>query len=349
MGTVVELRPVSSAPVAEETPAKRINMDDGHTRIAHGLLESLMQAKYKLSGREYAVLLVVIRKTYGYRKSEDWIALSQFVECTGINKSNCLKVINGLVERKIIVRKVQGNDQKLSINTNVSDWLPERPSKKAETAKRMARKANKSNPTINKSNPTINKSNPTINKSNPTPTKDKDINNNILKDCVPTPVETLPIEKRVDQVEQENHIPDAAKMVSNEPTPVKPKNKSLKFTLEDRQFAEYMAERIDAVNGLTDKRRNLDNWANQLRLMREADDRSPEDIAMVFNWANQDHFWQSNIQSPEKLRKQFIRLYGECRKSNHFGASSHENHRTTGQQHTSQQEYIDDLGWMEEL
>ena len=346
MGTVVELRPVFSAPVAKETLAKRVTMDDGYTRIAHGIVEELMQSKYKLSGREYVVLMVVIRKTYGYRKSEDWIALSQFVESTGLDKCSCQKVIKGLAERKIITRKVQGNDQKLAINTNVSDWLPERPGKKAETAKRTARKARKSNPTINKSNPTTNKSNPTTNQHNPTPTKDKDINNNILKDCVPTSVETLPIEK---QVEQENHIPDAAKMVSNEPTPVKQKNKTLKFTPEDRQFAQYMAERIDAVNGLSDKRRNLDNWANQLRLMREADDRSPEDIARVFNWANQDLFWQSNIQSPEKLRKQFIRLHGECRKSNHFGASSHENHRATGQQHFSQQEYIDDLGWMEEL
>ncbi len=342
MGTVVELRPISGAPVAEETPAKRINMDDGHTRIAHGLLEALMQAKYKLSGREYAVLLVVIRKTYGYRKSEDWIALSQFVESTGINKSNCLKVIKGLEDRKIIVRKVQGNDQKLAINIDVSDWLPERPSKKAETAKRAARKAKKSNPTISESNPTISESNPTISESNPTPTKDK-YNNNILKDIVPTDVETTP----VDHSGLENHVEPVIEMVNDEPPPVKQKTRSLKFTAEDRQFARYMAERIDSVNGLTDKRRNLDSWANQLRLMREADERSPEDIAMVFNWANQDAFWQSNIQSPDKLRKQFIRLYGECRKSNHFGASSHENHRATGQQHTSQQEYIDDISWLD--
>ena len=127
----------------------------------------------------------------------------------------------------------------------------------------------------------------------------------------------------------------------------KKKTKSLKFTPEDRQFAEYMAERIDAVNGLSDKRRNLDNWANLLRMMREIDGHSPETIANVFNWASRDNFWQSNIQSPDKLRKQFNRLYGECRKANHFGASNHENHNTTNQQHAEQYDPLKDLKWMD--
>ncbi len=179
MGQVVEFRPPTSVPAVEEAPVKRVTMDDGYTRIAHGIVEELMQSKYKLSGREYAVLMVVIRKTYGYRKSEDWIALSQFVESTGLDKCSCQKVIKGLAERKIINRKVQGHDQKVSINTEVSNWLAERPSKQAETAKRQARKMALSNPATNKANPTTNKLNPTTNKDNPTPTKEKNINNNM--------------------------------------------------------------------------------------------------------------------------------------------------------------------------
>lgn len=323
MRTVVELRPAASVPVAEETPAKRITMDDGHTRIAHGLLEELMQAKYKLSGREYAVLLVVIRKTYGYMKSEDWIALSQFEEMTGIAKLDCRKVIKGLVERKMLVRSAQGNDQKLAVNTNVSDWLLDRPSKQLETAKRNARKSIRVNPPSKQNNPPSNEVNPPSKQDNPPTTIDKD-NNNILKDSVPTPVETTPVQ------------------------PPKKKTKSLKFTPEDRQFAEYMAERIDAVNGLSDnKPRNLDSWADQLRIMRERNGYEPEAIAAVFNWANQHNFWQSNIQSPSSLKHHFTRLYGECRKANHFGASNHENHNTTGQQHVEQYDPLNDLEWMD--
>ena len=351
MGTVVELRPVSSVPVAEATPAKRVTMDDGYTRIAHGIVEELMQAKYKLSGREFNVLLVVIRKTYGYRKSEDWIALSQFVECTGLDKSSCQKVIKGLAERKIINRKVQGHDQKVSINTEVSDWLAERPSKPAETAKRQARKTALSNPTTNRANPTTNRANPTTIKANPTPTKEKNINNNILKTLVPTPVETTP----VDQTITENHSEEMLDMVSQAPVTDQPKTTnrktSHKFTEADMAFAVFMAQRIDSVNGTEEKRRNLNNWADELRKMREIDGRDPEQIAAVFNWCNQDDFWQTNIQSPATLRKKFAMLNGKCLKAsgNHFGMNRHENNGSAGQQHRSQQEYINDLRWMDEL
>ena len=345
MGQIVEFKPPTGVPV-EEAPVKRISMDDGHTRIAHGLLEELMQAKYKLSGREYAVLMVVIRKTYGYRKSEDWVALSQFVECTGLDKSNCQKVIKGLAERKVINRKVHGHDQKVSINTDVGEWLTERPAKQAETAKRQARKQIKSNPTTNKSNPTTNKSNPTTNKSNPTPTKDKDINNNNLKNIVPTHVETT----MVDQPIAKNHIADQRTMVSqNNKQKTKTRKPVYRFTEADMAFALYMAQCIDAVNGTEEKRRNLKNWAEELRKMREIDGRNPEQIAAVFSWCNQDDFWQNNIQSPATLRKKFAMLNGKCLKAfgKHFGMNNYENNGTAGQQHCSQQEYIDDISWLD--
>jgi hypothetical protein len=56
------------------------------------------------------------------------------------------------------------------------------------------------------------------------------------------------------------------------------------------------------------KQPSLDRWANTIRLMRERDRRSSEDIRAVFAWANADSFWQGNILSPDKLRKQFDQL-----------------------------------------
>lgn len=332
---------------APVSPVKRITMDDGHTRIAHGLLEALAEVNYKLSGREYAVLMVVFRKTYGYRKAEDWIALSQFVESTGISKSNCLKIIRGLVERKILNRKVQGNDQKLSVNIQVSDWLAERPGKAGETAKRKARKqavnSRASNPTITASNPTINKSDPTTNRNNPTPTKDKKIKDNNLKDIVPTVVETDGVNPSVVD-ESDDPINQTLNRV-----PAKPARATHTFTEADRQFAEYMGKCIDAVNHTHDKRRNLDNWANDLRKMREIDRREPEVIAAVFNWCIQDNFEQTVIQSPDKLRKRFAQVHGKYIKALNAcnGNNPNENPSATGQQHRSQQEFINDIDWME--
>lgn len=52
----------------------------------------------------------------------------------------------------------------------------------------------------------------------------------------------------------------------------------------------------------------FENWANEIRLMRERDGRSHKDICELFKWANQNEFWASNILSPAKLREKWDQL-----------------------------------------
>lgn len=80
--------------------------------------------------------------------------------------------------------------------------------------------------------------------------------------------------------------------------------KSYKFEARDLACARWMFELIRSLNA-THKRPNFDAWANDIRLLREQDRRSYEDIARVFTWANKHDFWSGNILSPAKLRKQF--------------------------------------------
>lgn len=54
--------------------------------------------------------------------------------------------------------------------------------------------------------------------------------------------------------------------------------------------------------------RNISAWAEDCRKMREIDGRDHGRIWKVFKWANHDTFWQTNILSPAKLRKQFDQL-----------------------------------------
>jgi hypothetical protein len=56
---------------------------------------------------------------------------------------------------------------------------------------------------------------------------------------------------------------------------------------------------------------SLDRWANDIRLMREADKRTDEEIRATFAWANDDDFWKANILSPGKLREKFTTLLGQ--------------------------------------
>lgn len=86
--------------------------------------------------------------------------------------------------------------------------------------------------------------------------------------------------------------------------------KKYRFDDRDMSLAQHMQEQIISINPSFLKKKDLSPWANTIRLCRERDGRTIEQLYRVFNWASNDSFWSQNIQSPEKLRKQFSNLYG---------------------------------------
>lgn len=89
-----------------------------------------------------------------------------------------------------------------------------------------------------------------------------------------------------------------------------PKKKTKSFsnhTVEDEAVARGMFVAIKLLNP-KHKLPNFDKWADEIRLIRECDGRTHDDIARLFRWANLDSFWQSNILSPATLRKQWDKL-----------------------------------------
>jgi len=78
----------------------------GFVRIHHAILEQLAQTE--LTGRQWRLLMALLRLTYGYNKKEDAIALSVFCEATGMKKPNVSVALKELVERKIIYRRDAG-------------------------------------------------------------------------------------------------------------------------------------------------------------------------------------------------------------------------------------------------
>lgn len=53
---------------------------------------------------------------------------------------------------------------------------------------------------------------------------------------------------------------------------------------------------------------SINKWANDIRLMIDQDKRDFTKIKTVLEWSQKDPFWQKNILSTDKLRKQFDRL-----------------------------------------
>ena len=95
--------------------------ENGHTSIANEILEALLKAK--LNGTEWEVLMVVIRKTYGFQKKEDWISYTQFQEMTGKARPNIWKAIEKLVTKTILVTKKKPGKTFYRFNKDYTRWV----------------------------------------------------------------------------------------------------------------------------------------------------------------------------------------------------------------------------------
>lgn len=64
------------------------------------------------------------------------------------------------------------------------------------------------------------------------------------------------------------------------------------------------------------KKPNLQQWAKHVDLMIRIDKRDPAEIERVIRWCQRDDFWQDNILSTAKLRKQYDQLALKMSKEN---------------------------------
>jgi phage replication O-like protein O len=99
---------------------RSVQVEDGYTRVAHGILEALALAD--LGKRHYKVLLVMIRQTYGYNKKSDEVSLTQFETKTGVLKPNVSTTIDELVTMGVLVRTPGTHAHCLSINKAYPLW-----------------------------------------------------------------------------------------------------------------------------------------------------------------------------------------------------------------------------------
>lgn len=88
-----------------------------------------------------------------------------------------------------------------------------------------------------------------------------------------------------------------------------PRTKAKKnvFSGDDLKAAEWIFHLIRKLNP-SFKEPKFESWANDIRLMRERDNRTHKDICELFHWANQDRFWSVNILSPATLRAKWDQL-----------------------------------------
>lgn len=222
--------------------------ENGHVDIAHGIVEALM--KVNLSAYESRILWFILRKTYGWKKKTDWITLSQFSECTGLDRRLVHRALKGLSSKKMIV--IYKNDTykiKYGFQKDYDKW-------KLQTKKKTV---------INRDDGVSSKEMMKLS-SKEIPTKET-----ITK-------ETITKEKRL-----------------------------FVATSIELQLAELLLKKIISRNP-NFKRPDLQKWSLDIDRTIRIDKRDPETIRAVIEWCQEDDFWQNNILSTSKLRKQFDQL-----------------------------------------
>jgi phage replication O-like protein O len=76
--------------------------ENGYTPIANEILEALYLVN--LSPYEWRVLLFILRRTYGWRKPEDIISLSQFCDSVKLQRSHVCRSLKKLLHKNIITQ-----------------------------------------------------------------------------------------------------------------------------------------------------------------------------------------------------------------------------------------------------
>lgn len=81
---------------------------DNYTQIPNWMMAKLYRAD-GLTFREVKVLLFLIRKLYGFHKASDKIPYSQIVEATGIDRSDVIRTVKSLEDKKVISVRRKGH------------------------------------------------------------------------------------------------------------------------------------------------------------------------------------------------------------------------------------------------
>jgi phage replication O-like protein O len=115
--------------------------EDGYIRIANELFDAILA--FSFSGRQQKIISAVMRKTYGFNKTQDEIGLTQFVNMTGIEMKHVSTVIAELVEMNVLIVSNGTHARLIKINKNYQEWVS---LKKGVSLKRVSLKEVKGSP-----------------------------------------------------------------------------------------------------------------------------------------------------------------------------------------------------------
>lgn len=98
--------------------------ENGHLDIAHEVLEKLLLAR--LTGTQWSLVMATLRKTWGWKKQEDYISLTQFRQLTGRHRNLIARELSVLQSRNILQQTKEptfGRPAKWKFNKDWETWV----------------------------------------------------------------------------------------------------------------------------------------------------------------------------------------------------------------------------------
>lgn len=101
-------------------------VENGYTRVSNELLKAIVRTK--MNGTQFAIVLAVIRATYGFHKKSRTLGLAFFAVATKHNKRKIGIELNKLINKKILIVEkghCLGHSRELKLNKDYESWLSE--------------------------------------------------------------------------------------------------------------------------------------------------------------------------------------------------------------------------------
>jgi hypothetical protein len=89
-----------------------------------------------------------------------------------------------------------------------------------------------------------------------------------------------------------------------------PADKALATQLVLKVIANHPGNKLTKLTPAK-KTETIVKWANHVRLMREVDKHTADEIKAVIDWCQSDPFWRKNVLSTEKLREKWDQLVAQ--------------------------------------
>ncbi len=278
----------------------KADCDDGFTRIANLILEAL--AMVKLNSTQTGICLFLLRRTYGWNRSEDAISLGDFAAACGTSKTYVSRQLADLLHKNIIRRLSYepGKTPVYAFSTNIADWDAacinlQALSDNAQQGLYECAPEGLSDQTTEAG----------YELSDQTTVAGWGLSDRISYG--------LSNRTRVGLSDQTTHN-HAQTLV--EPA-IAPALKTVVKTMKEKevyssdtlqyQLAELLLLKIlEHLPGY--KKPDLQKWSKSMDAILRLDERPPEEVKAVIIFAQGDSFWKANIQSVDKLRKHYDRL-----------------------------------------